>query len=298
MGRHLTVISYLGAMDPLLEEISLKVQPQGPHAFVRCQRANQLHELVMAAGRNIDRLDLVGHGSPSSFWLGEDPLLELGREPAEALKKLGAELPAGSEVRLLGCFTGVGEEGRTLLQSTATALNGKTVHGTTARIEPRHFGPTGLREDFRALHSSKEEGIASPATGSNAEKDLQLSPHLSHLLSVDESDQEAALVWKTYFPAGYQPLGRGRPLARSNFTLQFHGARVTFACDCRLILIEDTPEKPPLLMGWSKAEPVPLLANLSLTMLRGDTEESPVSLTARSTGATGGRPRVKRATHR
>jgi hypothetical protein len=298
MGRHLTVISYLGAMDPLFEEIAFKAQPQGPHAFIRCQRVYQLHDLVMGAGRNLDRLDLVGHGSPSSFWLGEERLLGIGSEPPEVLKKLGAELPAGAEVRLLGCFTGVGEEGQTLLQSTSTVLDGRTVHGTTARIEPRHFGATGLREDFLALHSSNEEGIAGPTTGSHADKDLSLNPHLSHLLAVDESDQEVALVWKTYFPAGYQPLGRGRPLARSNFTFQFHGARVTFACDCRLVLIEDTPEKPPLLMGWSKPEPVPLLANLTLTMSQEGARESPVGLIGRSTGATGVRARAKRAAHR
>ncbi|GMU06379.1 DUF4347 domain-containing protein [Corallococcus caeni] len=297
MGRHLTVISYLGTMDPLFEEIAFKVQPQGVHAFIRCQRIYQLHDLIMGAGRTVERLDLVGHGSPTSFWLGEDPLLEVGRAPSEVLKKIAAELPAGAEVRLLGCFTGVGEEGQTQLQSTSTILDGRIVRGTTARIEPRHFGPTGLREDYLALHSSQENGIATP-TGFQADKERSLSPHLTHLPALEEADQKAARVWETYLPAGYQSLGRGRPLARNNFTFQFQRARVTFACDCRLVLIEDTAEKPPLLMGWSKPEPVPLLANLMLTMSQEVAAESADGLTGGVMGAPGVRSPVTRAAHR
>ncbi|NPC45939.1 hypothetical protein D7Y27_20160 [Corallococcus sp. AB004] len=270
MDSYLTVISYPAKMETVFESIAFNVQRQdsqerqdAQHRFYRCQDPAQLYEIVMGAGRLLTRLDLVGHGSPTRFRLGDGDLLELGREPHPVLKQLAKELPDDIEVRVLGCLTGIGQEGLAMIQAASAALGDKTVIGTTSRVEPEHFGAEGLLNSFTATHSSRRTDIArplpipftAPAIGAASGR----NPYLTHLLTLDMQDVEALLHWKQFFPAGFQPLGRGQPLARPDFSLRHEGIQVTFACDCRLVLIHDVPGKPPLLMGWSSPDPVPLL---------------------------------------
>ncbi|NOK37606.1 hypothetical protein D7W79_10720 [Corallococcus exercitus] len=309
MDSYLTVISYPAKMETVFENIAFNVQWQdsqerqdAQYRFFRCQNPAQLYELVMSAGRYLTRLDLVGHGAPTRFRLGDFNLLELGREPHPVLKQLAAVLPDDVEVRILGCLTGIGQEGLALIQQASADLGNKTVIGTTARVEPEHFGPEGLLKSFTALHSSRRTDIARPlpvpfpvpvigaAPGRN--------PYLTHLLTQDVQDVESLLHWKQFFPAGFEPLGRGRPLAQPDFTIRHEGVPVTFACDCRLVLILDDARKPPLLMGWSSPDSVPLLPAVMQTLGAGSLPEFLFAPVAAPTAEHTVRPRVKRSRSR
>ncbi|MCE9666321.1 hypothetical protein LY474_00720 [Myxococcus stipitatus] len=275
MELHLTIISYPRKMDSVFESIVFNCQERGAqpeqavrHRFARCQEPEQLFELVMRYGRDLTRLDLVGHGSPTRFWLGDEtPLLDLNANPHPVLGELAGVLPADVEVRILGCLTGVGQEGLSLLKSTSAALGGRQVTGTTARVEADDFGPEGLIQDFRTLHSSREAGFAPPHVGTTP--DGEPTPLAGQQLDSDsrvDSDLEALRQWKQLFPPGFEPLGRGRPLARPDLSLFHQGVPVTFACDYRLVMIQDSLTKAPLLMGWSHPEPVPVNETLTQSL--------------------------------
>ncbi|MFP2895242.1 hypothetical protein [Corallococcus sp. 4LFB] len=306
MDSYLTVISYPGKMETVFENIAFNVQRQdsqerqgAQYRFCRCQDPAQLYELVMSAGRYLTRLDLVGHGSPTRFRLGDDNLLELGREPHPVLKQLARELPEDVEVRILGCLTGIGEEGLATIQAASAALGGKTVIGTTARVEPEHFGPEGLLKSFTATHSSRRTDIARPLPVPFAVPAIRAAsgrtPYLTQLLNLDVRDVEALLHWKQFFPAGFQPWGRGQPLAQPDFSLRHEGIQVTFACDCRLVLIQDDPGKSPLLMGWSSPDPVPLLPAMMQALGAGSLPGFLFAPTAAPAPAHTEPPRAKRS---
>jgi hypothetical protein len=251
MSQHLTVISYQRQMNLFLEKVALTVRPQGEHRIIRCQDPLDLPGLVrQAGGQETLLLDLVGHGGEEeNFKMGDAILLENGKQPPSMFTDLGGILPRAAEVRLLGCYTG------RLVQTASAALNGRDVSGTPELLWADDFDEKGLSQRCALITTKKL---------SNG------SFHRITEFQVAEEDQEAARRWQRLLPEGYRLARRGDPLVLADARHVVGDARITVALARRLVLIEDDPQRPPLVLEWSRAaSPPPLQGLLSALPTRG-----------------------------
>jgi len=248
--KHLTIISYPRELDSFLESVAFVAKPDDERRefFARCQTGLQLDHCVMNAGRNVTRLDLVGHGSTIDFEMGDEDVLASGQEAHPVFAMLHHRLPLNAEVRILGCLTGITESGRDMLRSVARALHGRKVFGTTRELYPEDFGENGL------LPCVADEHLVEAQDAVREEPTRRTGP-------VSPKDLDAARAWSEDFP-GYQALGRGRPLTRIDFRCPYKGANVSVACNGWLLQLEDDAEQAPLLMRWSNSASVPLVQRL------------------------------------
>jgi Domain of unknown function (DUF4347) len=141
--------------DGLIEAVTEIVtkQPELPETtfFVRrCRFPRDLVQIVrrvaLEHGR-IDSLDLYDHGSPGKQRMGQDILFnseEKNLDIATALRPLLAE---HARLRLLGCDTAWGMNGRKMLLDVRNALDPDhrvIVYGTIALVAASEFGITGF----------------------------------------------------------------------------------------------------------------------------------------------------------
>lgn len=253
MGIHLTVVSYPSTLHPMFEAVASRANNQLPdHQFVRCQRREGLHGAIMKAApiRNlradVSCLDLVGHGSAGYFELGDEPLAS-GSRISRELSELKAILPSTATVRLLGCLTGSQDKGLTLLEAVSGELALEVVVPLDV-LTPDHFGQTGLKDNFAPLLSSQTAGVGRQALRTAA-RAVPVPP---------QAVIDAAASWVPRLPAGYEVIKRAHAAAVVDFRMYYEGVKVTFACDCQLVLVDDQPGQAPLLFRWSSPKPVPL----------------------------------------
>jgi hypothetical protein len=199
-------------------------------------------------GDALRQLDLVGHGKQTHFLMGDVPLLESGKEPHRAFKRLKGVLPKKAEVRILGCLTGYQDEGLKMIQAASAALEGRKVVGTTIPLHDYDFDEGGLSGDFGHL------------IGPDGQPPAQPQDAVRSMLEGGELD--TASKWQQFLPAGYQVIGRGEPLAVKDASVSREDATISFACDGHLVLIEDEPRRPPLLLQWHSSAPPPRLEDL------------------------------------
>ncbi|MDQ3265883.1 MAG: hypothetical protein M3Y59_19880 [Myxococcota bacterium] len=143
-----TVISYSKVLDHGIEHTALKVKGDSAHEVLRCQRPHQILYELANVGQPITLLDLHGHGGPGFMNLGDDRFVDWRWRGMATLTPLRPYLAADAKVRLLGCHTALGEEGRELLVRSSAELGGLLVYGTLVELLPRHFEERGLSAGF------------------------------------------------------------------------------------------------------------------------------------------------------
>jgi hypothetical protein len=126
-------------------------------SIVRCQSPDEMLERVRehtAANGLLDRLDIVDHGRAGAMALGDHLLFRSDARPetevegAEIALELRAHMSPFAQLRLLGCQTARGEEGRMLLFKLQRLLDpeidgDRIVFGTIRRVRPVHFEDDG-----------------------------------------------------------------------------------------------------------------------------------------------------------
>jgi hypothetical protein len=248
MGIHLTVISYPRTIHPMFEAVARAANYRlDEHKFVRCQEADGLrmaikdNALIQDGRPDVSILDLVGHGRAGYFQLGDEPLVD-GSTVHPALVEISRYvLPQHTTIRLLGCYTGVDSRGLEMLASTKQLL-GREIVAASDILQPWHFGEKGLKEGVR-LMSSIPRGYKSLT-------DEPLRPS-------DPQSQEDAWPWIGYLPKGYEVIGRAHAAPKIDFSIHHGGAKFVFGAERRLVLLEDKPGQPPLLLQWNEPGPVP-----------------------------------------
>ena len=155
-----------------------------PKRFVRADHPKQLIDLVQAEFRKsgpIHRLDLVDDGHDGSILLGSpesatDKKLfvvengALSKPSIERARALREFLTEDASVFLLGCETGKGVNGQTLLLSLQEVLGGRRViRGALVHLLVRNFDVNGFKPELECptLYSSTEAKVG-PAPGSDA----------------------------------------------------------------------------------------------------------------------------------
>lgn len=182
----LCVVSYPARRESLFEEVVELLLRQATPDFVleRCQRPADVAFFAqrwVGRGRQIDRLDLIGHGGGGRFSLGDELLFAsdgTGYEIAHALKGL---LSARAELRLLGCRTatragvlsasGVRHDGARLLCELQQILGGgRRVLGTADYVSASQLAGRRRAELERALVCAPN-AAALPAPESSPESE-------------------------------------------------------------------------------------------------------------------------------
>lgn len=150
---HLIIVSYPSRLDATLEEIAHTLARGVTERRVveRAQAHSDLRFLVRLwhlRHRAVERLDLIGHGGPGRFKLG-DELLVSDDKGLEALSAVSPFLAPRATVRLLGCGVARGPRERpdlNVLRRVAAALGpGHRVLSTTRTLFTIDYRPSGLR---------------------------------------------------------------------------------------------------------------------------------------------------------
>lgn len=160
MSMHLFLMGDVS--DGELAEIVAAVKPDHTSKVVRCKTSEDVLRVVVNVALTegvIDRLDLYDHAGPGGFWLGEELLFSHDGTGLALARMLRPFLTPDARVRLLGCKTALGEEGRRLLLSLRQELGGGVaVYGTLDRVTSEHLGPGGFKVEWteQLLFSSTE----------------------------------------------------------------------------------------------------------------------------------------------
>jgi hypothetical protein len=180
MGIHLLIVGqhhhYDRNIDPVYgmtkssQTETFKVeQCSSPSALVKTVRG-----VARTNSRMIDALDLYDHGASGHLYMGDEKLFVqdgTGRLIARALRPL---LTPDARVRLLGCETAVGDDGRALLLMLREELGRAVIYGTLRNVYPKHFDHGGFRVrwDDTFLFSSTEAAMRPVPTHSDREAEL------------------------------------------------------------------------------------------------------------------------------
>lgn len=168
MSCHLLVLSDDGSGDSEADDVLATVEPEGAFRVARCGSPGELIRTVATAalaGGVIDTLDLFAHGGPGHLWMGNEVLFEHGGGGLPMARWLRPYLTPDARVRLLGCKTALGEEGRGLLLGLQREIGGGiVVYGTVTRVTVEEFHERGFDEDLSALFLfSSTEAVTRPA---------------------------------------------------------------------------------------------------------------------------------------
>ncbi|MFZ5445942.1 MAG: DUF4347 domain-containing protein [Myxococcota bacterium] len=153
---HLIVVSYPSALDATLEDIALRLASgAGPKRAVA--RAQTPADLVFQVrrwhrrNRDVSRLDLIGHGAPGQFSLGDEVIFSedgLGDEVAHALRPF---LHPRARVRLLGCSLAPEPAQRRWVARLGQALGPEIeLQVPTRGLFVHDYGPEGLAPRARS----------------------------------------------------------------------------------------------------------------------------------------------------
>lgn len=168
------------ANDTDLDDAARMSEQASPPFFVRrCASPRDLarivREIAVEYGR-VDTLDLHDHGARGHLTMGDAILFAGdGARPYDGALKIGADIAAelwplltpDARVRLLGCETARGDEGRRLLLQLRAALGGRvTVFGTLGRIDTGQFDASGFQklylEELYLFSSTEAESRGGP----------------------------------------------------------------------------------------------------------------------------------------
>jgi len=175
MSIHLLIIAKHTPDDREMEQAAALAQETENFRVRRCPSPSELiptvREVVAITKQKIDVLDLYGHGSPGRQRMGREILFDRDRTGLDIAEALRPFLTADARVRLLGCRTGLYEEGRTLLKSLHAAFGGTAiVQGTLKRVLSRRDIDAGGflpdREDmwlFSSTDAQRREAPSEPA---------------------------------------------------------------------------------------------------------------------------------------
>jgi hypothetical protein len=254
MFKHLTVISYVKKIDPTFENVVFtvdNVSSDNSHKFLRCQAPSELLNAVVNADPPIDVLDIYGHGGPGYFSLGDKTLVDSRPKTWSRLAWLPSKLAKNARVRLLGCLIGSDAAGMIMLKGLSKQL-GCEVWGSTTTIYPQDFDENGIKADFVNDWMVPAESITRP---------IPPRPRFD----VGAPDHEALNKWLEFMPRGFEAVRRmPRPALKAELCFNVGEANVAVACGRRLVLVQDSPHKDPLLLQWSRLGCPPLLNQLLL----------------------------------
>lgn len=180
MGFHLVVFAQHDPAEHKDELVAKHVIAEVPNRLVlrRCARAEDLCGVVLAAVRELNMpvsvLDLFDHGRPGHLTMG-DPRNKFLFDPTSIghaiAKDLAELLTFDAHVRLLGCETARGRQGKTMLINLQKAFGkGIVVFGTLSKVDPiENFDQGGLyacSEEARLFSSTEAaalpEGVLAP----------------------------------------------------------------------------------------------------------------------------------------
>lgn len=175
---HLIIVSYPSRLDATLEEIAhtLIRGASARRVVERAQEPSDVRFLVRQwhlRDRDVRTLDLIGHGGPGKFKLGDELLFGEG-SGLELIDEWRPWLPARATLRLLGCsVAGEEPEGHELLSKVASRLSpGSRVVAPTRALFTIDYAAGGLTSRAsRCLKSSTTQGR--PHHGSTKSKTSQ-----------------------------------------------------------------------------------------------------------------------------
>lgn len=139
-------------MDVCFEDITLRVAKGATEGRVveRAQKISDLRFLVRRwhlRDRDVRTVDLIGHGSPGRFKLGDELLFE-GDTGLECIDALRPFLSPRAALRLLGCDVAGAtrvENGRALLSKLTARLGAaRRAWAPTRPLFPHDYGAEGL----------------------------------------------------------------------------------------------------------------------------------------------------------
>lgn len=196
IGRH-------AVSDPMTETIA-GIVTQAP--MVRCDSPQGLVALAAQAvkdqGGLLDRLDLFDHGREGRLRMGDPVLFDYpagggavtGTDVAQQLKPY---LSDTAQVRLLGCNTGGGEQGRQLLLQLGEIFGAqRVVYGGLAYLYEIGFDANGFLDVLTCpyLYSSKEARSGpAPASSDDRVTECQKRAHDSAKLTTELHQRITAL---------------------------------------------------------------------------------------------------------
>jgi hypothetical protein len=151
------VISYPQKLSEVFDRIVFRLcrgdcAPR--RAFGFCDDSGALEEVVrrLSHGMMVDRLDILGHGAPGVVMLGDK---ELDPAAVNALAQKGL-LNRNARIRLLGCQSGLGAEGKRFVRKLSAQPDlkrlGVTVHAPVRSVVPAQFGKCGFVDDGPTSH--------------------------------------------------------------------------------------------------------------------------------------------------
>ncbi|APR84942.1 Hypothetical protein A7982_10291 [Minicystis rosea] len=188
MAIHLMIVGEYDPTNNLREDIDpAALLTQGSQNLTfqmrRCRAVrdfvNTVRKVAFEGAQPIDILDVFDHAGPGQQTLAGDVLfshLGTGRMIARALRPL---LTVDARVRLLGCETAVGPDGRQLLQILREELGGSiVVYGTIERVEAdvdkvHEFDERGFkkeREDGFLFSSTEAMQRVAPSHSTRSEE--------------------------------------------------------------------------------------------------------------------------------
>jgi hypothetical protein len=165
MGIHLMVIGrrppkYRMFDDEYIEEVAgvvTRTRETRDSAFLvrRCTHPRELVQIVRRVavehGARIDTLDLFDHGAPGLQRMGRDILFDDAKKNLAIASELRQLLSEHARLRLLGCETAWGTNGRNMLLDLQEALDVRhsvVVYGSIAPITVAEFGAQGFEGKY------------------------------------------------------------------------------------------------------------------------------------------------------
>lgn len=168
MTLHLLVVGERTSPDDDIDPVADQVTARGGDPFVmrRCRSPHALvkviRDVVIERGMLIDTLDLYDHAARDHVRMGDATLFDIAGKGVSILRSIRPFLTPDARVRLLGCETAQGEEGRELLKMLCKELGGGVVvYGTLGTITETLFvgGLFRWDKEMSFLFSSTEASL-------------------------------------------------------------------------------------------------------------------------------------------
>lgn len=157
----LLLISYPQRLDLVFERSVLAIARFASTGF-RIERCQQPREAVQLArrwqrrGHAITRLELMGHGSPGAFQLGDAMCFDARGEGLELAAQLGEHLAPAARVNLLGCRVTAHGDSRWLVPFERALGKQRTLWGSPVWLSDRAFrdGPLDAKQEAKLVRAS------------------------------------------------------------------------------------------------------------------------------------------------
>jgi hypothetical protein len=263
---HLTIVSYPASVDTDIEDaVPLMDGWSAPceRAVARCDEPGEVLDrvkyIVYRSGQpiRIQRLDFYGHGHPGSLTLGEpgnSRCISLKTDSGfwRDLKGLGKCLERNAHVRLLGCDTGAGLEGFTLIKELAKQLGDKrVVWAPRTDIAWSDFDCDGFKEELARKYLVSSQTLTEPVPSVSRHGPVPIETRYRPWLE---------RLQPGYVPEGYADM----PAATLDGTGWLEEMTITVRCARRVIAFTEKKQpRRPYLFRWLDRESAPSLMELS-----------------------------------